>query len=136
MTEMLSTIDIDPADFRDHPEWLTPFCPMIPPSSWRLVRTNTDGCAYGHPAGLYAIISGAIEADGKRWVHLSVSHVKRIPTWDEFKTAKDAFLGDVYAYQVLPPKKYFVNINHRVLHLFHCVDGPPLPEFTRGLGTL
>lgn len=78
------------------------------------------------------IVSATIEADGKRWVHLSVSHRDRIPTWAELLHVKEVVLGDERAaVQVLPRKSEYVNINPRVLHLWHCVDGDPTPDFRR-----
>lgn len=100
-------------------------------------QRSEDGARYvNHARKLIVILSAAVELDGKAWVHFSLSHFERIPTWGEFRTTKEAFLGDVYAYQVMPPKENYVNINPRVLHLFHCLEGVPLPEFTQGGGSL
>lgn len=102
------------------------------PTGWYPETRLGDGQRYRNRSRkLCAIISIAIQDDGKRWVHLSLSHNDRIPTWGELRTTKDAFLGaDVYAYQVLPPRSRYVNYNARVLHLFHCLDGNPVPEFS------
>jgi len=46
--------------------------------------------------------------------------------------------GTVEAYQVIPPKARYVNINERVLHVFALLDeaATALPDFTRGTGSL
>lgn len=96
-----------------------------------------DGAAYSClPRKLGVILSASLEQDGKRWVHLSLSHRHRVPTWGELRATKEAFLGDVYAVTVLPPQRVYINIHPNVLHLFHCLDGHPLPEFSRGMGSL
>jgi hypothetical protein len=105
---------------------------VVLPPFWRLVQRNLDGGKYlNDAAALAAIVSVSVEPDGKRWVHLSVSHRARLPSWRELRECKDLFLGrGVYAYQVLPPEDRYVNIHPRVLHLWHCLDGDPLPEFS------
>lgn len=105
--------------------------PPQPPRGWIISGELADGVRYDcRSRKLRVIVSVNREADGRPWVHFSLSHHERIPTWGEFRDAKDLFLGDVYAYQVLPPKACYVNITPRVLHLFHCLDGPQLPEFS------
>lgn len=101
------------------------------PKGWRLVQPSEDGGKYlNHSRGLGVILSVTVEDDGKPWVHFSLSHKNRIPTWGELRTTKEAFLGNVHAYQVLPPTEIYVNLNPKVLHLFTCLDGPQLPEFS------
>lgn len=88
---------------------------------------------------LRVILGCSIEADDRAWLHLSVSHMTRIPSWAELGEAKRAFLGDREAYQVLPPISRYVNINPKVLHLFALLDEhapTALPDFTRGTGAL
>jgi hypothetical protein len=92
-----------------------------------------DGARYHNEMlSLMVIISCAVEDDGRKWVHLSVSHLRRIPTWRELVEVRDTFLGDVYTYQVIPPTEKYINIDSRVLHLWHCLDEVPLPDFTAG----
>lgn len=81
---------------------------------------------------LKAILSVHRELDGKRWAHLSISHPRRLPTYYEMKRAKLSFLGDVMAYQVFAPEDEHINIHSSCLHLWHCLDGPVLPDFTLG----
>lgn len=111
--------------------------PVVLPAPWMLEERAEDGARYISPLlGLVAILSLSRELDGRRWLHLSVSHVARLPRWRELVEVKEMLLGDVYAYQVLPPRVKYVNIHERVLHLWHCLDGEPLPDFTRGGSTI
>lgn len=118
--------------------WIAGELPRVLPAGWVLLDGSQDGARYFHTAfQLMVILSGATEQDGRRWLHLSCSHQARIPTWRELREVKDVFIGrDRYAYQVLPPDAHYVNINPRVLHLWHCLDADPLPDFTQGGGTL
>lgn len=111
------------------------------PKTWFVVERNPwDGCAkYRNAArSLVAIMTCAIQNDGRAWIHFSLSHRNRIPTWGELGVAKEEFLGDREAYQVLPPRERYVNIDARVLNIFALLDpaASVLPDFTRGTGAL
>lgn len=81
------------------------------------------------------MMTGMVEQDGRRWLHLSFSHPGRLPTWTEFVAVKELFLGrEAKAIQVIPPRSEHVNIHPHCLHLFECVDGDPLPDFTQQTG--
>lgn len=107
-------------------------------TDWRQLDVMEDGASWRNDRrSLVVILSVAREYDGDRWVHISCSHRKRLPTWGELRLVKETFIGDGYAYQVFPPKKFYVNIHPNVLHLFHNLDNPrPLPEFSQGTGSL
>lgn len=112
----------------------------LPPPGWSLARGTTPmpddvNVFYQHRGmRLAAGLSCEIENDGRAWLHLSVSHRDRIPNWNELSKAKQDFLGDIEAYQVMPPKARYVNIDPRVLNLYAPLNGPVLPDFTRGTG--
>ena len=117
--------------------------PRVLPALWHEPLTalrGTDGTTMYQcvTLRLKAMLGCGIEDDGRAWLHLSVSHQHRIPTWTELGEAKRAFLGDREAYQVLPPISRYVNINAKVLHLFALLDenAMVLPDFTRGTGNL
>lgn len=80
--------------------------------------------AFQHSSrGLAAIRS----RDMGRW-HLSVSHRDRIPTWAEVGFARDHLLPeDVWLMVAHPPREYWLNFDHRVLHLWE-FDDPVLIE--------
>lgn len=117
--------------------WVWDYLPKRAPLGWRLVQVMADGIALVRQDGLRVIASGAVEADGQRWLHVSVSRPKGTPTYYDIKAAKRQFIGDdLFAYQVFaPPGKH---VNHgEVLHLWACVDRPSyLPDFTRGFDTI
>lgn len=121
---------------RFEPEWLRDHMPRILPPSWTLESWAMDGGRWLGP-GLVVILSGQEEQDGKRWLHLSCSHVRRLPRWEELREVKDLFLGkNSLALQILPPEAEYVNIHPNVLHLWCCLDGRPTPDFTRGGKTI
>lgn len=100
------------------------------PRGWHLLAEREDGYAFQHSTTLQRVIlSWCIEDDGREWAHLSTSFQHRLPRWPELVEAKETFLGDVLAVQVLPPRAEYVNANPYVLHLFACLDGRPLPDF-------
>lgn len=110
----------------------------ILPAKWLLYATNEDGYSFvNKQENMGAILSWAKEQDGKMWLHFSLSCRKRIPFWDELVEAKEIFLGvESKAIQVIPPRSKYVNKNPYVLHLFMCLDGDNLPDFTQGSGNL
>jgi hypothetical protein len=106
--------------------------PRLVHPEWRLVQRGEDGAAYQHRSRPMTMIwSVGREDDGRLWQHMSVSHRDRTPTWEELVAVKEWLMGtDTYAYQVAPPRGVCVNLHPNVLHLFRCLDGPVLPEFS------
>lgn len=112
---------------------------VILPAGWREIRRTSDGVHMEHGASRRSVIvSVAVEEDARRWLHLSVAHPERMPTWEDLVDVKELFIGRrAYAFQVIPPRSRYVNLHPFCLHLFHCLDEPmPLPDFTRGSGSL
>lgn len=118
--------------------WFDEALPAIVPAGWRALDRRSDGVAYRHAIRRLLVILSAEEHDDRRWLHLSCSHAERLPKWSELVDVKELFLGvERYAYQVVPPRSRYVNIHPNVLHLFAPLDDPPpLPDFTRGSGSL
>ena len=107
--------------------------PRVLPYGWRMLRKSEDGASYRSGDGLVVIISGAVELDGRRWIHLSVSRRDSLPDWSDLREVKNLFLGrEALAVQVLPPESRYINIHPFVLHLWRCLDGEPVPDFARG----
>jgi hypothetical protein len=79
-----------------------------------------------HP--VVAIVSRDSVRNGPpRW-HMSVSHRDRIPTWGELGMARDALLpADLHFMVPHPPRRYWLNYDRRVLHLWEMRD-PELAE--------
>ena len=124
------------------PDWW----PTGRPVGWEEINTSPFT---GHPGRAYCrayqkhgtvrvIVTAARYGDGKAWVHLSVSRKNReIPSWTLMSQVKETFLGpERTAYQVMPPRSKHVNIHEGCLHLFCCLEGNPLPDFTAGGETI
>ena len=132
------------AQVKAYNEWVLPFLkPRLEllPKEWKpLPSTNPLMFSYGTGSGLYVIISGDIESDGNRWIHLSVSRKNRLPHWNDIKRVKHDFLGDdSSAIQVFPPTNEWVNHHEFVLDLWTNLDSRPFPDFRRkafGLTTI
>lgn len=108
-----------------------------PPMDFQQVRHPTFDTAISNSwrkigDDLQVLVSQSVEADGRMWLHVSMSRPSRLPTWQDVRRVKDAFIGkDKKAIQVLPSDREYVNIHPHVLYLFHCLDGDPLPDFRR-----
>lgn len=109
-----------------------------PPPGWVMETYGGDGGRWmNRKKQMVVIASISTEQDGKLWLHASISHRKRIPSYDELIYLKRHWIGeDRKAIMVLPEKAKHINIHPYVLHLFCCINGDPLPDFTRGENTL
>lgn len=81
-----------------------------------------------HRSGLRVLASLETHSDKKRFAHVSCSYPNRLPSWEDLKNVKEIFLGDVHAFQALPPKAEWLNVHEFTLHLWHCLDGNPFPK--------
>ena len=109
--------------------------PSFLPPGWKLSDNHEYGASYRGPKGLVVLISVTEEMDSKDWLHVSLSHKNRLPTYEEMKQVKALFIGrDRKAIQVFPPEQQHVNVHKFCLHLWCCLTDDPLPDFTRGLG--
>lgn len=51
--------------------------------------------------------------------HLSISHHRRLPTWEELREARYQFVPDeVTMAMILPPKSQYVNVHEFCYHLW------------------
>jgi hypothetical protein len=104
------------------------FDSLLPYINWT-VQHNPER-AYKIADNLMVVWSAVREADGRRWVHVSLSRPSRLPSWDDVREVKDTFIGrDRRALQILPPQSEYVNKHKYVLHLWHCLDDDGLPDF-------
>ncbi len=112
--------------------WFWDYTPLRSPLGWRYRERYLNGVVAERKDGLRVICTGAAH-DGERWIHLSVSRGKGLPTYHDLKAAKAAFIGDtLFAYQVFPPASANVSLDE-VLHLWASPDRPmALPNFTHG----
>lgn len=118
---------------------LTGFIPAILPNGWKkLQKTNISPVCFAGSKGIKVMVSVMIEEDEEAWMHVSMSHRDRLPTYDEMKTVKRIFIGnDKDAIQLFPKAGNHVNAHPYCLHLWCCLSNPnKLPDFTRGLGMI
>lgn len=74
-------------------------------------------------------------SDGLGWEHVSVSTVRRTPTWEEMCWIKDVFWdAEECVTQFHPPKSKYVNCHKFCLHLWKPtgIDIPTPPEWMVG----
>ena len=112
------------------------FFPIRYPAVWRHHEAQEPVATWlTHPDGRRVMISVLIEADGHPWLHVSVSHAQRLPTYAELADTKRAFVGpERKAIQVFPAETEHVNVHPFCLHLWCRLDGSSLPDFSRGRG--
>ena len=110
----------------------------IVPAGWIVAEQRYDGAKWVHVRGRMSVIGSiAIEEDLRTWVHLSIAHRKRMPTYNDLAFLKKYWLGDDRkAIMVMPAKAEHVNIHKYCLHLWCCLDDDPLPDFTKGMGSI
>jgi hypothetical protein len=126
---MKQTTEFTPDAIRE-----TTYSGLPVPQGWHIVRREDDGILWERLIGgkMTVIESVATEADGKRWLHVSVAKPNRkIPSYDEVQYIRKLFIGeDRESYMIFPPKERYVDINP-VLHLWTCLDEPKgvLPQF-------
>lgn len=108
------------------------------PPGWELYVKRSDGMMWVNRSRQLSVIESTNrEKDGKNWRHLSIAHPRRMPTYDELTYLKRHWAGeDAKAIMVFPAKAEHVNIHPNCLHLFVCLDGDPLPDFTQGTGSI
>lgn len=108
------------------------------PKGWEVTETRVDGFAWYSIEKMMAVIASLYrERDGKVWLHVSVSRTNRLPSHSDLKYVKRHWIGeDKQAIQIFPKKTEHINIHPFCLHLFHCLDGDGLPDFTSETGSL
>ncbi len=88
-------------------------------------------------SGMTVIVTYADQLDGHEWQHVSATYGQRMPSYADLVAIKRLFIGpEAKAIEVYPPEAEHVNLHEHVRHLFSCMDGDPLPDFTRGTGSL
>jgi hypothetical protein len=107
---------------------------------WKQLKKGADGLGmWQHKArGLNLIHSIGLESDGELWEHLSVSTVsgEKLPSWDQIRNVFHEVAGpEGLGIIVVAPESEHVNLDE-VAHVFRCLTRRPLPDFTRGSGTI
>lgn len=108
------------------------------PRDWECLSITDDGAAYRNDrTGQTVIVSVSRETDGRRWLHVSTAFPDRLPTYAELARVKRLWIGEGRrALQLFVESGAHVNIHRYALHLWHCVDGDGLPDFSRGTGSV
>lgn len=90
-----------------------------------------DGWVFLGRSGSHVIVScSAGFEDGQEWVHASISHADRMPTYEDLTALHDSVFGNAPAYQCFVPATEHVNLHEFCLHLWGRADGTPtLPNF-------
>lgn len=116
------------------------FFPNPAPVGWRVRDETEDGRAYQHRGrAMIVICSTALELDGNVWAHISCSKNggAQLPSYAELAEVKATFLGaHRKAVLVFAPTREHVNLHPNVHHLWTCLTGEPLPDFTHGTGSI
>lgn len=103
----------------------------------KTIEKRIDGFCYKTKNGMIVIQSAEREADGQYWIHTSFSRASRMPEYKDMQMIKNVFIGDQHqAIMILPEKTKHVNIHPFCLHFFTPVNKSPLPDFTRGSGSI
>lgn len=107
------------------------------PSTWRTLQTAEDGASFQHKDGRRVVVSVARHEDDRRWLHASVSRRGKLPSYEDLCTLHREFIGpERRAVQVFAPEKQHVNLHPTCLHLWCCLDGDGMPDFTAGTGSV
>lgn len=103
-----------------------------------MVIEKIDGFMYKSKSrGLTVIQSESTEIDGHKWLHTSYSRKSRIPTYEDTVFIKNNFIGkDKKAVMIFPEESEHINIHPFCLHLWTCLDGDELPDFTHGINSI
>ena len=116
------------------PAWVAAYLPdsrKLP--GWVEVERREDGAKYWHATSRMTAILSGFTVEDKKWLHLSVAHTHKVPSYADLAKAKRYFLGeDKLAAQVFARDSDHVNINEYCLHLWVCLDEDCLPDFTFG----
>lgn len=110
---------------------------VVLPHGWREVPIAAKSPAYGARAavrGKTSLVFSAGQHDGKWWLHVSIAHPLKMPSYLDLCVVKAACVGsDRQAIHVFPKASEHVNIHSRALHMWACLEpeGDGLPAFGR-----
>jgi hypothetical protein len=107
------------------------------PPGWERIKQPYYHGVWRNRKRQLAVIASFAMYDDQLWLHVSMSHRRRVPSYEELAYLKRHWIGeDRKAVMVLPSAEEHVNIHPRTLHLFCCIDTDPLPDFTLGSGSI
>lgn len=100
------------------------------PAYWRAIRFGPSGWALtAEPLQVIYSWADYPERPGVDWLHASISHMHRMPSYEELQLLfRAVFTG--WAYEVFAPPEHHVNIHENARHLWGRLDGRPvMPNF-------
>jgi hypothetical protein len=102
---------------------------------WQWEPFGPDGIVGLRPG--HSVIVTRAEHDGAEWIHASLAHETRVPSYGQLVALHHAVWGDEgFAYQVFASSARHVSIHPNALHLWGRADGANvLPDFG-GAGTI
>lgn len=107
------------------------------PGGWRLLEKWGDYTWRFISTDQLLLLVDETEHDGQVWRHVSISRQRALPSYQDLVRAKNDFIGEEFeAYQVFPRASKHVNIHPFCLHLYSPRTHNPLPDFTRGTGSI
>ena len=109
---------------------------VVLPFGWREVPIKPGSMMDGAKAAVVGrtslLFSAGKMEDGKWWLHVSIAHPDKLPSYLDLTDVKAFTIGTGrQAIQVFPPEAEHVNLHPRALHLWACIDaaGDGLPKF-------
>lgn len=82
--------------------------------------------------GLLVIETAEALSDDSRWLHVSVSRQKYLPTYADLARVKRVFVGrEREAIQKFVAESEHFNLHASCIHLWARLDGPTSPDFRR-----
>ena len=103
------------------------------PPGWVLGEVRVDGAQWYNAKRRLSLIASIEIHNETQWVHVSLAHRRRIPTYHDIKYIRRHWIGlDRRTIMVFPTEEYHVNLHPNCLHLYACLDseGDGLPEFS------
>lgn len=91
--------------------------PLDLPPEWERFNENTF---LNDLLGLTVTTTVGRHHDKKRWLHVSVSHRNRPPSWDDMRLVKELFVGTNRV--ALLPSTEEARTHPHVLHMWSCLD--------------
>jgi hypothetical protein len=104
------------------------------PFEWVITSIRNDCASYRNIISMLVVSESVHTHNGQRWLHVSLSHAARMPTWGELQTVKSIWIGDRTAYHVLPRNIKFTEDRDDAytLHVWCPLDDDPFPFEMRG----
>jgi hypothetical protein len=103
------------------------------PFEWVITSIRNNSASYRHLISFLTVTESIHTHNGERWLHVSLSHAARVPTWGELQTVKSIWIGDKVAYHVLPHAVKPLSDDEYTIHIWCPLDNDPFPfEMQRG----